>query len=72
MNVILGQSTAMLEILQQFNLLGQGQDRDLDCVLAPVGGGGLLGGTALSLILHKIHKYKEDILKKGLTIEDLK
>lgn len=39
--VIAGQATAALELLQQV--------RDLDAVIAPVGGGGLLSGTALAV-----------------------
>ncbi|MCK6561618.1 pyridoxal-phosphate dependent enzyme [candidate division KSB1 bacterium] len=39
--VICGQGTAALELLQEVN--------DLDFVLAPVGGGGLLSGTALTV-----------------------
>jgi threonine dehydratase len=41
--IIAGQGTAALE------LLGQAGDRPLDLVLAPVGGGGLLAGTALAV-----------------------
>lgn len=40
-HVIAGQGTAALELLQDV--------RDLDVVLAPVGGGGLLSGTALAV-----------------------
>lgn len=39
--VIAGQGTAALELLQQAG--------DLDFVLAPVGGGGLIGGTAIAV-----------------------
>ncbi len=39
-DVILGQSTATLELLDQVD--------PLDYIIAPVGGGGLLGGTALA------------------------
>jgi threonine dehydratase len=39
--VIAGQGTAALELLEEVS--------DLDVVLAPVGGGGLLGGTALAV-----------------------
>lgn len=39
-NVIIGQGTACLELLQDYP--------DLDFVVAPVGGGGLIAGTALS------------------------
>jgi len=38
-NVILGQATAAWELIEQVN--------DLDVLLAPVGGGGLIAGTAL-------------------------
>ncbi|MFP4546748.1 MAG: pyridoxal-phosphate dependent enzyme [Fidelibacterota bacterium] len=38
--IITGQSTAALEILQEYN--------DLDFLIAPVGGGGLISGTALT------------------------
>lgn len=38
--VLLGQGTACAELLEEVP--------DLDCVVAPVGGGGLLGGTALA------------------------
>jgi threonine dehydratase len=38
--VIAGQGTAVLELLQEFP--------DLDVILAPVGGGGLLSGTAIA------------------------
>ncbi len=43
--VIAGQSTVFQEVLQDVAELGPGS---LDIVLAPVGGGGLLSGTALS------------------------
>lgn len=39
-NVILGQGTACIELLEK--------QPDLDCVFAPVGGGGLIAGTALA------------------------
>ncbi|MCB0518313.1 MAG: pyridoxal-phosphate dependent enzyme [Lewinellaceae bacterium] len=39
-NVILGQGTAALELLEEIP--------DLDYIISPVGGGGLLGGTALA------------------------
>ncbi|QHL87018.1 pyridoxal-phosphate dependent enzyme [Nibribacter ruber] len=40
LEVILGQGTAVLELLQDYP--------DLDYVFSPVGGGGLIGGTALA------------------------
>ena len=40
-NVILGNSTSAYELLQSHT--------DLNCIIAPVGGGGLLAGTALSV-----------------------
>ena len=42
--VMLGQGTAALELLQDVN--------GLDLVIAPVGGGGLLGGTAIATSSH--------------------
>lgn len=39
-NVIMGQGTAALELLQDFE--------NLDVIIAPVGGGGLIAGTALA------------------------
>ncbi len=39
-NVIAGQGTAAWELLNEYN--------DLDCIIAPVGGGGLLSGTAIT------------------------
>ena len=39
--IIAGQGTAALELLQEVS--------DLDCVMAPVGGGGLLSGTAIAV-----------------------
>ncbi len=39
-NVICGQGTATLEIMESAH--------DFDCIIAPVGGGGLLSGTALA------------------------
>jgi threonine dehydratase len=39
-DVIYGQGTAALELLEE--------EPDLDCILVPVGGGGLLAGTALA------------------------
>jgi threonine dehydratase len=39
-NVIMGQGTAALELLEEIP--------DLDVIISPVGGGGLLGGTALA------------------------
>jgi len=46
-NIIAGQSTAALELLTEVP--------DLDVVLAPVGGGGLLAGTALACALGPGH-----------------
>ena len=43
-NIIAGQATAAKELLEDFP--------DLDIVMAPVGGGGLLSGTALSTKYH--------------------
>ncbi|RMA57211.1 threonine ammonia-lyase [Ulvibacter antarcticus] len=40
-NVILGQGTAAYELLQKYP--------DLDCIFTPVGGGGLIAGTALAV-----------------------
>jgi threonine dehydratase len=40
-NVIIGQATASMELLQDYP--------DLDTVVAPVGGGGLISGTALAV-----------------------
>lgn len=40
MEVIIGQATACIELLEEHP--------DLDCVFAPVGGGGLIAGTALA------------------------
>ncbi len=40
MEVIIGQATACMELLEE--------QPDLDCVFAPVGGGGLIAGTALA------------------------
>jgi threonine dehydratase len=40
LNVIIGNSTACLELLEDYS--------DLDYVLSPIGGGGLIAGTALS------------------------
>ncbi len=42
LEVIIGQGTACMELLHEIN--------DLDYVLAPVGGGGLIAGTALSAL----------------------
>lgn len=39
--VIAGQATCSLELLDQIN--------DLDCVVAPIGGGGMISGTCLTL-----------------------
>ncbi|QJW89874.1 pyridoxal-phosphate dependent enzyme [Spirosoma taeanense] len=42
--VIAGQATAAKELIEDF---GQGDQQPFDTILAPVGGGGLLSGTAL-------------------------
>jgi threonine dehydratase len=42
--VIAGQGTAALELMDEFN--------DLDIIIAPVGGGGLLSGTAIAAKAH--------------------
>jgi threonine dehydratase len=39
--IVCGQATVALELLNEI--------KDLDCVIAPVGGGGLLSGTAISV-----------------------
>lgn len=44
-DIILGQGTASLELQQQVVDLGE----ELDAVIAPLGGGGLLGGTATAM-----------------------
>lgn len=46
--VIAGQATAAKELIEDAGLDGLGQDRPFDTILAPVGGGGLLSGTALA------------------------
>ena len=51
MNVILGNSTAVMELAKQAE--------QLDVVIAPVGGGGLLAGTALAV--NHLHYYIETI-----------
>lgn len=43
--VIIGQATACMELLEE--------QPDLDAVFAPVGGGGLISGTALAAYFHK-------------------
>lgn len=45
--VMLGQGTAAMELLEEIP--------DLECIIAPVGGGGLLGGTCLAA-----HHYAKD------------
>jgi len=46
-DIISGQGTCALELEEQFNNLRyNAYDRGLDAVLAPIGGGGLLGGIA--------------------------
>ncbi|WP_018619726.1 threonine ammonia-lyase [Spirosoma luteum] len=45
--VIAGQATAAKELIEDAGLDGLGQERPFDTILAPVGGGGLLSGTAL-------------------------
>ncbi len=51
MNVILGHSTAVMELAKD--------TEQLDVVIAPVGGGGLLAGTALAV--NHLHYYIETI-----------
>jgi threonine dehydratase len=51
MNVILGNSTAVMELAKEVE--------QLDVVIAPVGGGGLLAGTALAV--NHLHYYIETI-----------
>jgi threonine dehydratase len=51
MNVILGNSTAVMELAKKVD--------QLDVVIAPVGGGGLLAGTALAV--NHLHYYIETI-----------
>jgi threonine dehydratase len=50
-DVIIGQSTAAIELMEQARemLSADSSGRALDLVLAPVGGGGLLAGTALAV-----------------------
>ncbi len=51
MNVILGHATAVMELSKEVE--------QLDVVIAPVGGGGLLAGTALAV--NHLHYYMETI-----------
>ena len=51
MNVILGNATAVMELAKKVE--------QLDVVIAPVGGGGLLAGTALAV--NHLHYYMETI-----------
>ncbi len=46
--VIAGQATAAKELIEDAGLDGLGRDQPFDVILAPVGGGGLLSGTALA------------------------
>ena len=45
-DIILGQGTCALELEEQFLELRYEASRNLDAVIAPIGGGGLLGGIA--------------------------
>jgi threonine dehydratase len=45
-DIIAGQGTACLELLRQ--------QKDLNCIISPIGGGGLIGGTALVASSHGI------------------
>ncbi len=47
LNIIAGQATATLELLEEI--------KDIDIIMAPVGGGGLLSGTALAV--HHFHPH---------------
>ncbi|KAL1839700.1 hypothetical protein VTJ49DRAFT_1237 [Mycothermus thermophilus] len=48
-DIILGQGTAALELQEQFARLNQGNDKKkLNAVITPLGGGGLISGTALA------------------------
>ena len=46
--VIAGQATAAKELIEDAGMQKYGTDRIFDVILAPVGGGGLLSGTALT------------------------
>ena len=46
--VIAGQATAAKELIEDYGLEESRSNRFFDVILAPVGGGGLLGGTALA------------------------
>ncbi len=46
--VIAGQATAAKELIEDYGLESNGANRPFDVILAPVGGGGLLSGTALA------------------------
>lgn len=60
MNVIIGQGTAAMELLED--------QPDLDYILAPVGGGGLLAGTALAA--HYFGKGCKVIGGEPFTVDD--
>lgn len=47
-DIVLGQGTAGLELQSQFRSLTSSPSRNLDAIITPCGGGGLLSGTALS------------------------
>ncbi|MDX1362779.1 threonine ammonia-lyase [Arenibacter latericius] len=60
LNVIIGQGTAALELLEDYP--------DLDCILTPVGGGGLIAGTALAA--HYFGKDCEVIGGEPFAVDD--
>ncbi len=60
LNVILGQGTAAKELLEDYG--------DLDFILTPVGGGGLLAGTALSA--HHFSENCKVIAGEPMTVDD--
>lgn len=60
MNVVLGQGTACMELLEQHP--------DLDVVIAPVGGGGLISGTALAA--HFFSEHCKTIAAEPFEVDD--
>lgn len=58
-NIVLGQGTAALEFEKQVEDMGS----RLDAVVAPLGGGGLLGGTATALIGTGIRVFGSSTLR---------
>lgn len=73
MNVILGQSTMGTEFFMQMGEYSNEDNEDnVDCILVPVSGGGMLAGVCVASFFYKLELYADQLTSGEMNIEELR